>query len=141
MRGGPAARGVLLLTGALGILALSASDARAGEDDSSLDLGGATLELRKIPKGVFAQGSPANEPGHEFDESQRAVTITHDFWMGKYAVTRGQFQRFVGETKYQTEAERGGSGGVGWDGKGLSHKKEFTWRNPGFAQTENDPVV
>src|SRR5262245_5678484 len=129
-------------------IALTSTSARAqqpsppsGPSELSLDLGGATLDLRRVPKGAYTQGSPATEPGREVDEAQRPVSITRDFWMGKFPVTRGQFARFVGETRYVTEAEKGQSGGIGWDGRQLGQRKDFTWRAPGFAQTDGDPVV
>jgi formylglycine-generating enzyme required for sulfatase activity len=127
--------------GAALALALVSPAARA-DDDLTLDLGGATLGLKRIPKGTFTQGSSATEPGREKDEEpQRLVTISKDFFIGKTPVTRGQFARFVGDTRYVTEAEKGQAGGSGWDGKQLVQKKDFTWRTPGFTQTDEHPVV
>ncbi|MCW5837204.1 MAG: SUMF1/EgtB/PvdO family nonheme iron enzyme, partial [Labilithrix sp.] len=118
------------------------TEARAeSEDDDSLDLGGVSVELRRIPKGTFRQGSPATEPGHEADESLRDVTISRSFWLGKYPVTRAQFSRFVTETRFVTDAEKGHNGGFGWDGKALVQRKDFTWRHPGFRQRDEDPVA
>src|SRR5262249_20427546 len=92
------------------------------------------------PKGQFVMGSPASEALHDKDEEgPRSVSLSRDFWMGKAPVTRGQFTKFVNDTRYVTEAEKGG--GWGWDGKQLAQKKEFTWRNPGFAQGDDHPVV
>ncbi|MBX3200196.1 MAG: SUMF1/EgtB/PvdO family nonheme iron enzyme [Labilithrix sp.] len=110
-------------------------------DDDSLDLGGVSVELRRIPKGTFRQGSPANEPGREADESLRDVSISRSFWLGKHPVTRAQFSRFVTETRFVTDAEKGQNGGFGWDGKALVQKKDFTWRHPGFRQKDEDPVA
>jgi formylglycine-generating enzyme required for sulfatase activity len=121
---------------ALGVLLVAwPSGARA--EGETLDLGGMVLELRRIPKGSFTQGDPTGEP----DETRREVSITRDFWLGKVPVTRGQFTKFTTETRYVTEAEKGTSGGSGWDGRQLTQKREYTWRNPGFSQTDDDPVV
>ena len=123
------------------VLASSSGTARAADDVVALELGGSSLELRHIPAGTFTQGSPPSEPGREADEAQRNVTISRSFWLGKVPVTRGQFSRFVTETRFVTDAEKGQLGGFGWDGKTLVQKKEFTWRNPGFQQKDADPVV
>jgi formylglycine-generating enzyme len=99
------------------------------------------LELLLIPSGRFQQGSPATEPKRGQDENQREVTLTRDFYLGKFPVTCIQFDAFVNETHYQTEAERGTSGGFGWDGSALKQDKRFTWQRPGFPQDDQYPVT
>src|SRR5208282_6856297 len=67
------------------------------------------MKLMLIPTGTFTMGSPESETGRFPHESpQHEVTITKSFYMGVHEVTVGQFRTFVQETKYKTDAERGG---------------------------------
>jgi len=132
---------LLLLLSPLPLLA-SAATASAAERNLTLDLGpGAKLELVFIPKGTFQQGSPATEPKRGADEARRQVTLTRDYFIGKFPVTCLQFDAFVKDTGYRTEAERGTSGGFGWDGSALKQDKRFDWRTPGFDQSDEQPVT
>jgi formylglycine-generating enzyme required for sulfatase activity len=131
----------------LSIVLLLTAPARAADADApptksvALDLGnGVTLDAAYVEPGKFTQGSPDDEKGRGADETQREVTLTKGFYVGKTAVTRGQWEQFVKETGFKTEAESGKSGGYGWDGNALVQKKEFTWRNPGFQQMPDHPV-
>ena len=95
--------------------------------------GGVDMELVRIESGNFTQGEPV--------DVRREVNLTKPFYIGKFPVTRGQFARFVAATNYRTESEKGVSGGFGWEGGKLVQKKQYTWRTPGFSQTDEHPVV
>lgn len=56
--------------------------------------------------------------------------------MGKYLVTRGEFAKFVQETGYDT----GNSCWLSPEGK-WEKRTGNNWRNPGFSQEDNHPVV
>lgn len=101
----------------------------------------AGIDFVLVVKGSYTQGSPVREPGREPDESQRQVTLSKDFFLAVKPISRAQWQAFVQATNYRTEAEKGTSGGYGAQNGQLVQAKAYTWRNPGFAQTDEDPVV
>jgi formylglycine-generating enzyme required for sulfatase activity len=100
-----------------------------------------------IPPGGFWMGSPDTENGRDSDESPRhSVTIPRPFALGRCEITVGQFRRFAEDPAkpYTTTAEQPGAKGCfTWNSKnriwGLTQGRN--WRNPGFPQTEDDPVV
>jgi formylglycine-generating enzyme required for sulfatase activity len=110
-----------------------------------LDLGdGATMELVRVLAGTFQMGSPPGEKERLVDEEQHTVEITRDFYLGKYEVTRRQFGAFVKDTGYQTEPEKDGQGGWGYeeDARKIEGRKtNYTWKSIGFVQTDEHPVV
>ncbi|CAK0774762.1 hypothetical protein CCP3SC1_770002 [Gammaproteobacteria bacterium] len=57
-----------------------------------------------------------------------------------YEVTKGEFAAFVRRVGYTTEAEAG-DGCYGWIGSSWDKRKEFNWRNVGFGQEDNHPVI
>jgi formylglycine-generating enzyme required for sulfatase activity len=125
----------------LPFLAWTAS-AWAADSDLWVELGPQVkLELVLIHKGTFQQGSPASEPRRKDDETRHQVTLTRDFYLARTAVTCVQFDAFVSASDYHTEAENGPSGGFGWDGAKLKQDKQYTWRNPGFDQQDEQPVT
>jgi formylglycine-generating enzyme required for sulfatase activity len=110
------------------------------------------MKLTPIPAGEFLMGSDESDEDAidaEFldkaagKKQKHRVRITRPFYLGVTEVTRGQFRRFVDEASYQTEAEKDGRGGYGWDEKTekVEANPKFTWRNAGFEQTDHHPVV
>ncbi len=102
------------------------------------------MKLKLIPAGEFLMGSPDGEEGHEDDEGpQHRVKITKPFYIGIHEVTKGQFARFVADQSYKTEPERDGKGGLGYNESASKFEldPQYTWKNTGFAQTDDHPVV
>ncbi len=70
------------------------AEARAAE---AVTVPGLGLELAPIPAGNFTMGSPRSEMGRNPDEGpMMLVTLTRNFWLGKYEVTQGQWQALMG---------------------------------------------
>ncbi len=92
-----------------------------------------------VPGGCFNMGSRRDEPGRDGDEGPVHRVCLDGFWMGCCEVTVREFGIFVNETRYKTDAEREG---YSWIYSGTWQKKAgFDWKNPGFPQDENSPVV
>lgn len=102
------------------------------------------LKLIRIPAGEFTMGSPVREKGRRQDEPQRQVSLTRDFFIGQFEVTRGQFRKFVEASGFKTDAERGIRGGYGYDestNQLPGPDKKYSWRFAGFSQTDEHPVI
>ena len=68
------------------------------------------------------------------DAPQHKVKLTRDYFMCAHQVTRGDFAKFVAATGYKTTADVEGSGL--W-----FSVYDLNWRNPGFSQRDDHPVV
>jgi formylglycine-generating enzyme required for sulfatase activity len=63
--------------------------------------GGVPLVLVRIPAGTFMMGSPSSERQHQANEGpQHAVTLTQDFYIGKYELTQRQWVAVMGQNPY-----------------------------------------
>ncbi|MCL2183245.1 MAG: formylglycine-generating enzyme family protein [Chitinispirillia bacterium] len=54
------------------------------------------IECLLVSAGDFTMGSPEDEEGRYFDETEHKVTITKDYWMSKYPVTNAQYGKTAG---------------------------------------------
>lgn len=93
-------------------------------------------EMVVVSPGRFSMGSPTGEAGRFDDEGpQHSVAIRRAFAAGRYEVTRKQFATFAQATGHSAE------GCHEWNGSHWERDPSKNWRDPGFSQTDNDPVV
>jgi len=59
------------------------------------------------PAGKFIMGSPRSEPERRPGEDQVEVTLSRGFWIGKFEVTQGEWQRVVGKFPGERNAGAG----------------------------------
>src|SRR5262249_3616089 len=86
------------------------------------------MQMVRIEKGTFMMGSPDDDKDKDVNEvAQHKVRITKDFYMGATEVTRGQFEQFIKDTKYKTDAEK--------------VKITDTWQNNKNSREDDQPVV
>jgi formylglycine-generating enzyme required for sulfatase activity len=81
---------------------------------------------------TFGDGCADEKPVHE--------VCLNDFYLGKYDVTVGDFRKFVNETGYRTEAEKG-DGCFVYKVDKWEKDRNKNWRDPGFSQDDRHPVV
>lgn len=90
----------------------------------------------KLPAGTFQMGSPGNEAGRDSDEAPRMSVAVTAFAIGRTEVTRSQWMAFERESGHRAD-----SGCLTWDGDGYVLGAHLGWKTPGFAQTDDHPVV
>ncbi len=72
----------------------------AGEEVFLLP-GNVPLRMIWIESGTFMMGrNPGEQDGRHFEDPQHEVTIAYDFWMGRYTVTKRQWQAVMGTTPW-----------------------------------------
>ena len=102
-------------------------------------------EIVRIPPGSFLMGAAPGKHVREglsenwatWELPQHKVVIGYGFSLGRYEVTRGEYAAFVQATG---RAPGASCNTVGPDGTWRDIEGR-DWRNPGFAQTDRDPVV
>lgn len=104
-------------------------------------------EMVVIPAGSFTMGSSAEEKswaashggnlGSVADEGPQHQVSLRSFALGRYPVTRGEYAAFARETGYPA------GDGCGRGRAIFQYEKDpsLSWKDPGHAQTDRDPVV
>ncbi len=100
-------------------------------------------EMMIIPSGDFMMGATKEEFAGFMDrysifysdETPLHKVHVQEFALAKADVTRAQFSVFVKDTGFKA------TGCQVYDGKTAHFDENADWRNPGFVQTEDDPVV
>jgi formylglycine-generating enzyme required for sulfatase activity len=102
-------------------------------------------EVVVIPGGTFTMGSTDGQkawaaahgatPASVADESPQVRVSIRSFALGEYDVTRQQYAAFVRETGYHA------GNGCGLDSFKPDQDPNLSWENPGFPQSDLDPVV
>ncbi|MCG8380556.1 MAG: SUMF1/EgtB/PvdO family nonheme iron enzyme, partial [Proteobacteria bacterium] len=97
-------------------------------------------EMVIIPVGSFQMGS--KRKAREFFTGEtpvHKVTFDKPFAMMTTEMSVGEFAAFIEATGYETEAEW--QGGCGYWDEDWKMDPERYWNNPGFPQSQNNPVV
>ena len=108
---------------------------RSGSVSESVRESVAPPDMARIEGGCSGIGSALTEAGRHEHESRHPVCI-ETFFLSRYEVTRRNFAAFVRATDHDSSdgCEIYGEGGWGpRDGR--------SWRDPGFAQNNDHPVV
>jgi formylglycine-generating enzyme required for sulfatase activity len=93
----------------------------------------------QIAGGTFTMGSPAGEPERKQHEGPRASVSVQSFAIGETEITRKQFAAFVKDT-HRASPPCFTFGFISFTDDSLLDPSS-SWRNPGFKQSENDPVT
>jgi formylglycine-generating enzyme required for sulfatase activity len=108
-------------------------------------------EMVVIAAGRFAMGSPEVDKAWAVshgaskesvaDESPQHTVTLRSFALGKYDVTRGEYAAFVRETGHPEGDGCYAFDGSHWNSSVWPKSPGTSWQNPGFGQTDRDPVV
>jgi formylglycine-generating enzyme required for sulfatase activity/dienelactone hydrolase len=102
-------------------------------------------EMRVVPAGSFVMGSSADDQAWAAshggtraavaDEAPAHTVAVRSFALGTYDVTRAEYAAFVHDTGHPA------SDGCAETSMPGARMQSTTWSNPGFTQTDRDPVV
>ena len=97
-------------------------------------------EMVVVPSGNYRMGSPRDRALTESEGPRHEVRISDAFAVARFEITRGQFAAFVKESGY-TAFEGKGCSILKHDDLNWVDDDSKDWRNPGFEQGDDHPVV
>ena len=86
----------------------------SGEDFSVSLTDDVSLDMVWVEPGTFLMGSPEDELGRDSDEIQHEVTLTQEYWLGKYEVTQAQYEAVMGKNPSEFKGADLPVGMVNW---------------------------
>ena len=109
----------------------------------ALRSGGLAPVMVTVAAGRFQYHTRQPVPGRRSTRDHLEwVTFDRSFAIGKYEVTRGDFDRFVDRTRYRTDARRDPEYGCYAATTRFRRRDSgLRWNRPGFDQTNNHPVT
>ncbi|WP_237738522.1 SUMF1/EgtB/PvdO family nonheme iron enzyme [Idiomarina xiamenensis] len=96
-------------------------------------------ELVVVPSGKFKMGDLTGN-GLPNERPAETRSIDASFGISDTEITVDAFRQFVNQTAYVTDAEKGNGCAV-FEGGEPIFKAKLNWREPGFTQADNAPVV
>jgi formylglycine-generating enzyme len=91
-----------------------------------------------VPGGTFSMGA-ADDESYVAEEPTHPVSL-RPFYLGAKEVTVAEFRSFAESTGYRSQAERGPGAWI-LSGKTFALDPAASWRSPGFAQADDEPVL
>jgi formylglycine-generating enzyme required for sulfatase activity len=103
------------------------------------------MDMVFVKGGSFTMGCTSEQSDCDDDEKPTQQVTLSDFQIGKYEVTVSQFEAFIKESSYRTDAEKG-DGSYIWDGSKWEMKAGIDWRcdvngNKKMVSDYNHPVI
>jgi formylglycine-generating enzyme required for sulfatase activity len=98
-----------------------------------------SIQFALIPPGRFLTSS-TNESSSSAQPSQHRITISHAIYLATTPITVAQFSAFIKQTNFRTKAEQTGAAFT-LINNAWHVTPGASWREPGFDQSPDDPVV
>ena len=98
------------------VVCLTGAAARASDEITITLPGDVPLVMVRIPAGTFTMGSPDEELGRSADEGpQHQVTISEDFYIGKYEVTQEQWEAVMAHNPSSIKSPKNPVENISWN--------------------------